>query len=741
MIERLFCMVGVLCAVSGAVLSCAAANDDTFSWESFLGHNDLVWDRVGDHWTKGPFIGNGEMGALIYHEKAKDKGDGQWLRFELSRTDLYTAFATNYSIRMPTGHVYLKPAGKVKASRARLDLWNAEATGVIETEGGKITWRAFVHAPGNLLYIELKTEGDETGCKIEYEAERAIHQYLVFKKQKLDKRNEQPEPVVSKRGDTTVSVQPWWWGGGAATATREIASGGTRVLVASLAVNWADPAPADVAHAAVNAPSAGEIVSARVAHREWWHAFYRKSFLSIPDARLESFYWIQLYKMASATREDRAAVDLMGPWYQMTMWPKYWMNLNIQLAYYPVYEANHLELGLSLVNWVSRQRASLIANAPKEWQYDSAALPRATGLDLRGDVRNDGKELGNLMYLLHNVYLQYRYSMDDKMLRDVLYPLLTRSVNFYRHVLIKKDDGKYHLPRSISPEYGPAEDCNYDLSLLRWGCGVLIESAERLKLDDPLIPVWKDILANLTPYPVDKNGLMIGSDVPFAKSHRHYSHLFMIYPLAIMQTTGVDGELARKSMDYWLGMTEGHTGFSYTGGGSIAAYMGDGDRALKLMNIFCDKYLKPNTFYTELWGWPVIETPLSGARTLQEMVLQSHAKCINVFPAVPAKWENVTFRDLRTEGAFLVSAVRAEGKTKWIRIQSLAGEPCVLKTDMANPVFCGIPQSAVTRKDGFFQLAIPKGGAAALTENGMKEPVVMPVKRIGVDHPWGSCSG
>jgi len=36
------------------------------------------------------------------------------------------------------------------------------------------------------------------------------------------------------------------------------------------------------------------------------------------------------------------------------------------------------------------------------------------------------------------------------------------------------------------------------------------------------IPVWRDLLENLTPYPIDdKTGYMIGKDVPLAHSHRH----------------------------------------------------------------------------------------------------------------------------------------------------------------------------------------------------------------------------
>jgi hypothetical protein len=49
---------------------------------------------------------------------------------------------------------------------------------------------------------------------------------------------------------------------------------------------------------------------------------------------------------------------------------------------------------------------------------------------------------------------------------------------------------------------------------------------------------------------------------------------------------------------------------------------------------------------------------------------------IRIFPALPSTWRDVEFRDLRTEGAFLVSAKRSDGETQWVRIMSLAGEPC-----------------------------------------------------------------
>ena len=46
----------------------------------------------------------------------------------------------------------------------------------------------------------------------------------------------------------------------------------------------------------------------------------------------------------------------------------------------------------------------------------------------------------------------------------------------------------------------------------------------------------------------------------------------------------------------------------------------------------------------------------------------------------------MAIHNLRTEGAFLVSALRKKGRTQFVRVTSLAGEPCRLKTDLADPI-------------------------------------------------------
>ena len=60
-------------------------------------------------------------------------------------------------------------------------------------------------------------------------------------------------------------------------------------------------------------------------------------------------------------------------------------------------------------------------------------------------------------------------------------------------------------------------------------------------------------------------------------------------------------------------------------------------------------------------------------------MLQSWGGKLRVFPAVPPAWGEAAFEDLRGEGGFLVSAHREAGKTVWVAVKSLTGQPCRLK--------------------------------------------------------------
>ena len=282
-----------------------------------------------------------------------------------------------------------------------------------------------------------------------------------------------------------VSVQKRKSGGEYAVAWQEQSlGGGRRLLVLSIADSFPDAQARQQAAAAVQRAMADGPVKLRQTHRRFWHAYYPQSFLSIPNARLESFYWIQMYKLASATRADRPAIDTLGPWYDRTPWPGIWWNLNVQLSYWPVYAANRLGLGQSLRWLIDRHEDNLRANVQPQYRKGGAmAVGRMGGPDAVSPVtyvgaaraqerraRDQQPAVGDAQ-LLPGRPLQRRHRRHG----SVLHHLLKGAVSYSLNRLQPGSDGKLHFPEAVSPEFPKtAPDTNYDLALLRWGLQTLL---------------------------------------------------------------------------------------------------------------------------------------------------------------------------------------------------------------------------------------------------------------------------
>ncbi|MGH9427145.1 MAG: glycoside hydrolase family 95-like protein, partial [Terriglobia bacterium] len=69
--------------------------------------------------------------------------------------------------------------------------------------------------------------------------------------------------------------------------------------------------------------------------------------------------------------------------------------------------------------------------------------------------------------------------------------------------------------------------------------------------------------------------------------------------------------------------------------------------------------------------------------TLNEMLLQSHDGVIRIFPAIPDRWQDASFK-LRAVGAFLVTAERQAGEVQPVAIESLRGRPCKFENPWTN---------------------------------------------------------
>lgn len=673
-------------------------------WQSYLGQYDLLWNKMPANYYEGPYVGNGLLGTVFF----KDTILPNTICFEVGRTDVYdhrTAeqIKNKYpwpKVRLPIGKFLLRTKGNIQTVNFRTHLWDAEITGTITTDKGTIDLLCYVPSDEKIIIIKYKGASDEINVQVAFRPEQGNNARVPLRPMKDKIYEPNPPYIISQKNNVEIITQPLLNGDDYATAWNKIqdANGYSSVYI-TIANKWAENMKPFNGSDVV---AIKQLMDARKKdyniiqqqHRKWWHEYYPASFVNIPDARVESFYWLQQYRLASAGRPDKPAIDLMGPWYKNSVWLAIWANLNIQLTYYTTGVTNHLNMEEAYFKMIEKYQDQLIQNVPSQFRNDCAAIQTVVMFnDLSGNVfltsDSSSKQKMSLIalpWIMQQFYIHYRFSMDDERLRNSIYPLMKRTFNVYLRVMYKGVDGKYHLPLTFSDEYGEDHDVNMNLALARWGFKTLITTAKRLNINDEMLPKWNDALQNLVAYQVDERGLKIGRDLSFDKPHRHYSHLFSIFPLYEMNVEDNPKQipLMEKSVTKFTVLNGDNCMFKFTGAASLWAALGNGNEAVKWLQRSLQKLpynvptVTPNGFYSEN-GWPTFESPIAATRAALDMMLQSWGTKIRIFPVMPDDWKDASFYNLRAEGGFLISAKRTNRKTNWVQIQSTNGEPCVIK--------------------------------------------------------------
>lgn len=705
-------------------------------WPAFLSRHDLVWETLPTYAYKpyteptakldsSAFLGNGLLGVLVHREGPNT------MVWNLGRADVFDHRANGSgwfgNNRLPIGDFFLKTVGTITGGEMRVNLHNAELFGSVKTTAGTIKFRTLVVREREIVLVELRPTSGEKAASWSFKADSSITS-RPLDKAPVTYSGPNPAGWSTKKDSTSIFIQPMSAGGEYATAWRNQASGDTlRTLFVNTSYSRTKQVR-DSAAAKVAAAIQTGVRMLRYTHQTAWHDLYSRHFLSIPDTRMESYYWVQIYKLLSSGMANGPAINLQGPWSVSTGWPCYWWDMNMELLYLPMNPANLTEISRTLTDMFDRKSSQLQANVKN--CTECAGLGVTSGDELAAGA---SASTDQLPWNLHTYYMLYRHTVDDAMLRDRLYPLLRQNMNTYLGYLNLEADGKYHMAVTASPDYevpleyrmDPAndramKDANYKLALVRWEARTLLDITKRLAISDPLAKRWQGVLDSLVDFQVDTNGMMIGSGVPLTLSHRHYSHLIALFPLHVLNWDDPkDTALIRRSVTHWTSLTNKWHAYAYTGAASFFATMRDGENAYsmltKYLNHGADLVRRPSTMYQE-GNNPVMETPFGWTRSLQDLMLQSWGGAIRVFPAIPSSWNDATFHSMRAEGAFLVSGIRKGGKTTLVRVQSLAGEPCRIKTDMARPISISANRTMVAKdsSDGYLYLDLRKGETAVL---------------------------
>jgi alpha-L-fucosidase 2 len=148
---------------------------------------------------------------------------------------------------------------------------------------------------------------------------------------------------------------------------------------------------------------------------------------------------------------------------------------------------------------------------------------------------------------------------------------------------------------------------------------------------------------------------------------------------------------------------DGWCGYSYSWLGSVKARAFDGEGAAQALRIFSEDFCLKNSFHVNgdqsgtgkskfTYRPFTLEGNFAFAAGIQEMLIQSHTGIVRLFPAVPRAWKNVSFKTLRTEGAFLVSAKMQNGEIVSVDALSEKGGDLKILNPFTKPDFkCSAP--------------------------------------------------
>ena len=471
-------------------------------------------------------------------------------------------------------------------------------------------------------------------------------------------------------------------------------------------------------------------------HRQWWEQFWSRSTVCLPDAAIQQHYLFCQYMYGSTSRRQYPPMPLQGVWTAdegaLPPWKgDYHNDLNTQMCYWAYHAADHMDEGLSFLDFMWRLLPRHRQFAKEFYATDGAVIPGVMALN--------GQEMGgwgqyslsptNGAWVAHNFYLHWRYSMDEQFLVQRAYPYCLAVAQGIDGLLKEDAAGKLKLPLSSSPEIHDNRmeaymrpNTNYDLSLMRWLFSAVAEMGDELGYADQA-DYWRQRLAKLEELATGSNVpnfgdgelLWVASDQPLAESHRHFSHLMAIYPLGTLHVDAGDAakKLIHNSLlqldllgsDWWCGYT-------YAWLACMAARVGQAERAAQALRSFLSGFVSRNGFhlngdfkntgFSRLKYRPfTLEGNFAAAQAVHEMLLQSWGGVLRIFPAIPDAWSEVSFHDLRAEGALRISALRCAGRTQWLSIHAEKDAEVVLRDPFMGATVHWNSQDICQRNDSY----------------------------------------
>lgn len=425
-------------------------------------------------------------------------------------------------------------------------------------------------------------------------------------------------------------------------------------------------------------------------HRGWWRDFWNRSYIDVPDEPAIGAHWYgKLFLAGQQVTPGRFPPGLLG-WVDkdkgVYAGDDLHLNWNLQFFFKGFCLANHPEM-------VKCYSDMMIAAQPMFEEL--AARRKEPGIHVGTGMAPYGWTYDNDMGMVHNnadvahpMIIYYKYTLDDEFLRNDLYPFLKKVAENLEHVVKWETTGNkiWDKPFDFKGRY-VVTTCVAEcigkhrinppsaIAMVSRVYQTLILGSSVLGVDADLRSGWEDRLNKMSPMPlVDVDGLTcmsLSEDNPTVKKTGYYEP-YTLLPFAPHEYLDADSPLApyaRNLIDVTQALSPSNGFWGWHVGQAARCGYPVGPILNRIRNVAAN--IQPN--YTTRNDGSVNDLQMLDG--IGYLFLQTIGGRIVVFPSWDMKI-NAAFNQLRTEGAFLVSARLAGGVIGPVTVLSEKGLPC-----------------------------------------------------------------
>ena len=266
----------------------------------------------------------------------------------------------------------------------------------------------------------------------------------------------------------------------------------------------------------------------------------------------ENMFSFAKYLMISSSREGSEAMNLQGIWNDMLFAPwnsSYTLDINTEMNYWPALSFDLCEMKQPFV--CLAEKLADTGGTTAKGHYGASGSVSHAFTDLWGTSTSSGRKSRkscryafwnmSLVWLANEIYHIFEYTNDICYLKERIYPLLKKSVEFCLDCLVDLD-GKKVMLMSTSPEnayvfngerVGLAKYTAMTQQLITVLFSNYVKCCELLKIDFKKAEKLKEIIPKLDTFDVGSKGQLLEWDSEYTEDdpqHRHISHLWGVYP-------------------------------------------------------------------------------------------------------------------------------------------------------------------------------------------------------------------